>query len=405
MINKPINKSKLVLGLYLLTIVLLPFSRYSELPILILAIMGIYGLSTGWKNIKSNPQFSLLSSVFLCYFFMVLISSTDSYWQQKTLVVAFSSIRFYLASVSLLIYIQTKHIKVLFKLIAFVAVFWAIDAIAQYFIGFDIVGRASYTGRLNGIFGENHVKLGPVLAFLLPMTMIGLNKQTPIIRWLAVFLIVLVVLLSGTRSAWIMAIVTLFAYWLHHVKQRRMQLLFKSIVVSLIMMISLWFISPEFKQRIERSLTLFDGTYSGIDFALADRLSIWQTSLNMIEQHPINGVGARAFRKAYPYFASKDDVWQQQGGVGMHAHHWVLEILAETGFIGLLLFSFAIYRLLLFIKVNYNNYSWGFFIALFTMFLPITSTYSLFASFWSICIWFVGTGLIVVSKNKVNENE
>ena len=154
-------------------------------------------------------------------------------------------------------------------------------------------------------------------------------------------------------------------------------------------------------------MKIFSGSESDLDFALADRLPIWQTSLRMIEQHPINGIGAHAFRKAYPQFAGDDDIWQQQGGVGMHAHHWVLEIIAETGMIGLILIGFAIFKLFIFVRTHYNGiYSWAFSVMLVSAFLPITSTYSLFASFWSICIWFCGAGLIVTSSsNKMSRQD
>lgn len=397
-----INSSKAVMVLFLMVMILLPFSRYTELPILCLSIMGIYALIKHANTLKRSNQFKILSLVYLCYLLMILFSATDSYWQDKTLLVALASLRFYLSTVALLIYLKREHFKLLVKLIAFLIVFWSFDAIIQYFVGIDLVGRSSYVGRLNGIFGEHHVKLGPVLALLLPIVMIALKKHNSVIRWLLTLVIIITIILSGTRSAWIMMLFTLVAYWFHHVKQRRFLLLLKAFAVTVVLLVSLWFISPEFQQRIERSVKAFDGSQAGLDFALADRLSIWKTSWAMIQQHPINGVGAHAFREAYPQFASQDDYWQQKKkkGVGMHAHHWLLEVLSETGIIGLILFVFALVKLMRFVRSHYNgDYSWAFLIALSSAFLPITSLYSIFASFWSICIWFCGAGLIIMSNN------
>ena len=392
--------SKIVLGLFLMVLVLLPFSRYSELPILILSIMGLIGLIKHNKQLHKNESFKLLSVMFLCYFGMVMLSAFDSYWQNKTLIVGIASLRFYLSSIALLLYLEKKHHPWIIKGIAMLITFWSFDAIFQYFVGFDLVGRSSYEGRLNGIFGEHHAKLGPVLALFLPMVMVFLKNHKPIIRWVVILAVIITIILSGTRSAWIMMLFTLAAYWFHHVKQRRFVLLLKTGIVTLILVTSLWFISPEFQQRIDRTVSAFDGSQAGLDFALADRLPIWNTSLAMIQQHPINGVGAHAFRKAYPQFASEDDVWQKNDGVGMHAHHWFLEVLSDTGIIGLLLFIFAIVKLIKFIRTHYNgDYSWAYIIAIASAFLPIVSTYSIFASFWSICIWFCGAGLIVVSQS------
>ncbi len=391
-----VNLSKTVVSLFVSVIFLLPFSRYTELPLLILSLYGIYGIVKQSTQLVKMPQFKILSIVYSCYFLMVVISALDSYWQEKSLTVALASLRFYLAGIALLLYVDKKDIPWLFKLVTLLTLFWTIDALIQYFIGYDIIGRASYEGRLNGIFGEHHVKLGPLLALSLPIVMIAMHTLPSLVRWLSVLLIIIVIILSGTRSAWLMMLFTLIAYWFHHVKQRRWQLLLKTAVIACVLVSVLWTFSTDFQQRVNRSLAIFSTSESAIDFALADRLSIWEASISMIKEHPINGVGARAFRKAYPDYADVDDVWQAKGGVAMHAHHWILEVLAETGIIGLIIVFFALYKLFDFVRSNYHqHYSWAFMIALMSAFLPITSTYSIFASFWSICIWFFGMGLIL----------
>jgi O-antigen ligase len=395
----PVNSSKTVIGLFVSVIFLLPFSRYTELPLLILSLCGIFGLVRQSAKLVQMPQFKILSIVFVSYFLMIIFSALDSYWQEKSFTIALASLRFYLAGIALLLYVDKKDIPWLFKLVTLLTLFWTIDALIQYIIGFDIIGRASYEGRLNGIFGEHHVKLGPLLALSLPIVMIAMRKLPSPMRWLSILLMIVVIILSGTRSAWIMMLFTLIAYWFHHVKQRRWQLLLKTGVIACFLVSILWFFSSDFQQRINRSLAIFSTSESAIDFALADRLSIWETSLGMIKEHPVNGVGARAFRKAYPDYADVDDVWQAKGGVAMHAHHWILEVLAETGIIGLIIVFFALYKLFDFVRSNYHqHYSWAFMIALISAFLPITSTYSIFSSFWSICIWFFGMGLILSSQ-------
>ena len=57
----------------------------------------------------------------------------------------------------------------------------------------------------------------------------------------------------------------------------------------------------------------------------------------MVAEHPLNGVGVRGFRHAWD---DCDPVPQQPAawgeGPALHAHQLVLEILAETGVLGLL---------------------------------------------------------------------
>jgi O-antigen ligase len=99
---------------------------------------------------------------------------------------------------------------------------------------------------------------------------------------------------------------------------------------------------------MERTLQAFDGTSRSIDTALSGRLDIWRTSVRMIEAHPFNGVGVRGYRYAYPHYAPANDffvVSTEACGVGegaCHAHQLVLEVLSETGALGLLLWLAAL---------------------------------------------------------------
>src|SRR3546814_12924766 len=58
----------------------------------------------------------------------------------------------------------------------------------------------------------------------------------------------------------------------------------------------------------------------------------------MAREHPINGVGARNFRDAFPACDPEpEEVPAWGSGPAFHAHQIVLEILSETGVLGLLL--------------------------------------------------------------------
>jgi O-antigen ligase len=77
---------------------------------------------------------------------------------------------------------------------------------------------------------------------------------------------------------------------------------------------------------------------TGVDSALSGRGRIWGAALCMAREHPLNGVGARGFREAFPACdpdPSQPPAWGS--GPALHAHQIVLEILSETGGIGLLL--------------------------------------------------------------------
>ena len=96
--------------------------------------------------------------------------------------------------------------------------------------------------------------------------------------------------------------------------------------------------SSQFRERIERTTQALNADESGVDVALSGRSQIWKASLCMIREHPVNGVGTRNFRAEFPACDPAPEAVPAWGsGPAHHAHQIVLEILSETGFIGLLL--------------------------------------------------------------------
>lgn len=66
------------------------------------------------------------------------------------------------------------------------------------------------------------------------------------------------------------------------------------------------------------------------NYAVVERLAHWQTALEMWRYHFWNGVGLGGYEAAYPQFALVN--WPFALG---HAHNIYLNLLAETGLIGL----------------------------------------------------------------------
>jgi len=90
--------------------------------------------------------------------------------------------------------------------------------------------------------------------------------------------------------------------------------------------------------RLERTTHAFQASETGVDAALSGRARIWGAALCMAREHPVNGVGARNFRDAFPACDPEpEEVPAWGAGPAFHAHQIVLEILSETGGIGLLL--------------------------------------------------------------------
>jgi O-antigen ligase len=99
---------------------------------------------------------------------------------------------------------------------------------------------------------------------------------------------------------------------------------------------------PQLRERFARTAMAWDGGERGVDEALSGRARIWEAAVCMIEAHPVNGVGARGFRDAYPACVADEGPAVWGNAPALHAHQIVLEILAETGVLGLLLWLAAV---------------------------------------------------------------
>ncbi|MBF0471966.1 MAG: O-antigen ligase family protein [Gammaproteobacteria bacterium] len=72
--------------------------------------------------------------------------------------------------------------------------------------------------------------------------------------------------------------------------------------------------------------------------SLSVRQMIWYSTLDIVQQNPLFGVGHGTFAKVYPSVRYGVD-----GTAGMHAHNDYLQIMMMSGVIGLLLFLFFVY--------------------------------------------------------------
>jgi O-antigen ligase len=91
------------------------------------------------------------------------------------------------------------------------------------------------------------------------------------------------------------------------------------------------------QQRISHTAQEFVGfrdirgvPISNENFAIVERLAHWQAAINMANDHPFIGVGLGNYEAAYP--AYRVPSWPRALG---HAHNDYLNILAETGIVGL----------------------------------------------------------------------
>ncbi|GLQ52704.1 O-antigen ligase family protein [Dyella flava] len=328
-----------------LVVALLPFGRSAELGTFLCTI----GLLLAWRRdpavLRGNAGARWLCLLLACYIGAALLSAFGAVMPGKSWSTVLALLRYVpLGWYACYTMRGLPRLHGFYVAVAAVMAFWVLDAWMQMLTGWSLRGHAE-PERISGLFGADDPKLGPSLAVLSPFALWVARERWQRRGLIVAFLLLLgPVMLSGSRSAWIcFGLVALIFLW----REARSPFRFIAAcaVTGMILLAAggvAWKTSTRFEVRMQRTLAVFGGSEQDLNEATTGRLDIWHNSLAMIAAHPITGVGVRDFRYAYPHFAPANDhfmVAENCGdGVGAcHAHQLVLEILTETGGVGLLL--------------------------------------------------------------------
>ena len=323
---------------------LLPFGRSAELGVFLSLVGAILLLVREPQAVRHHPGAKLFLWLFAAYAGAALVSAVDAVAPGKSWLTLAGILRFAPLGVYTCFAMRRPgKVRALYLATAVVVAIWAVDAWVQAITGYGLAG-VSNAERLSGIFGADNLKLGPALSALSPFLLWGARERWGRRGLVAAFLLALgPVLLSGSRASWLCyGLVAIGFLWNEAKTPRRFAVACVAAAAALALVSALaWQVSPRFREHVERTLPALSGTRAGVDTALTGRLDIWTTSLRMFAAHPVNGVGVRGFRYAYPPVANPGDHFLTMekcadGEGACHAHQVLLEVATETGVIGLL---------------------------------------------------------------------
>ncbi len=310
----------------------------------------------GGTQLLSVQAWALTSVLFLAYWLPELFAAFDAIDRADAFTEAAADLRYlpflWLAAAAVA---DPRGRRVTFLGLAVILAVWTVDALIQalagispLFWGMDAAKLAmsghrlckaedyAALDRLSGVFGPCNLKLGVVLASLSPFALFAAGARFGRIGWsIAAAAVGIAILLAGSRASWItFGLVLLMSGW-RVLGVKRLLAVFAFGAAALL---ALTLVSPQVRERVERTASALTGDEAGVDAALSGRSRIWQAALCMAREHPINGVGPRGFRSAFPLCDPEPNTIAVWGlGPAFHAHQLVLEVLSETGAIGLLL--------------------------------------------------------------------
>lgn len=381
-------------------VALLPFGRLAELPLSIFAL-SLFVLARSAENrqrISSALLFVL--PLFLCFWLPMVISSFDSFYPAKSWTSSMAALRFLAAALAMTLLLNSASARErVLRWTAYLLLFWAADAFIQLFFGRDLFGIAMHPDRLNALFVKKYQFFGPTLAMLSPLVLEHARRGWRPWAWAVSFALILgAVMIAGMRAGWLTMALVLATYMMLMLKRENRELrrtMFTIPALAVIVLAGSYFASPLFQERLDVTRAFTSGVEKSLDYSSMERVPIFNTALTMYREHPVNGVGVRAFPRAYMVYAEPDDIHiRKSGGVSgaTHAHNVILEIMSDTGTVGLLGLLFAIGFLWLhFRKITpaERQDAFPYALAVLLILFPFNSHFAIYGTYTSSLIWFL----------------
>jgi O-antigen ligase len=273
--------------------------------------------------------------------------------------------------------------------------FFCLDGIFQKVIGHNIIGNALWSdqfnpSRITGFLGLNYAW---VLMVVSPWLFEGcrLLDGRGLAYWVAIPLLFVAVLLGGSRASGLLLVISVLSYAILIGVRLGTSTSVKFVVpvaVSLLGSVVLLAANPEIGDRWLAVTGVFPGGAGDAAEILSWRPYLWNAAIALFLEHPINGVGIRAFGVSSETLLAGYGVADRIPG---SAYNWsphlnVLEVAADLGTIGLLGYAILLATLIRWlINAPVSAIAPGL-TALMALF-PLGSTLSLFAPRVSAVVW------------------
>lgn len=407
LISKDDNFHKIenfILNFLVILLVLFPLLLISGpfIPDLVIVLCSFFYLFLTYKNFSYFIKYNNFLIRFLLIFWLYLVLSSLI---SNDLLFSLKSSFFYLRFIFFTIFVwyvyenYPNFKKYLLTSLILAFLFVCFDSIYQFYFEKSLFGNPKPNLRLTGPFKDRQI-VGSYLARLLPLVVFlfySIKSRLDKLDIIFIGLTVFTTLLSGERTSFFMITFFLLMFILIKIEIKKFVLF---LIVYTLIITSLIFTIGDLKKRlISQTLQGFavskstnsegENEYfkkkknkSFYIFSRAHEVH-YATAIKMFLNNKLVGVGPNMFRKE----CSDDKYFIEQSSCTTHPHNFPLQILAETGLIGmffyLLLFLILIYkilRMLYFSKIINSNpdshnlkkyiFHLGFLINVFLIILP-----------------------------------
>lgn len=386
-------------------------------------------------NLELLRDKSIIASLIFCAY--LIFNSILINVEHSSKLHAFTFGRFILFSFALLFFFE--KIKDKFRWIGFVyfaiSLFVSLDIIYQFIFQKDLFGylpgmcsypngRMSNCERYAGVFGDEYIA-GNFLAtfgiFSFFLVVENFNKSIlgKIISYITFFIIFISILISGERASLIIffGVLMLNIFFNKDIRKYLCGIILISIIVLILSVI----VMPHIKHRFYSwPKDLFFSSNLENENLLKKTINtpwgvLYLSGYEIFLKNTFFGKGFKSFRNV----CSENDIdeinkkynlnliKESQSFCSNHPHNIYLELLAEVGIVGLILFLIMIYYLIIpsfiknYSKIERKDMTWVVFFIFLLIITPFKPTGSISASVYGTSMWFfIGFYLYFVRKIK-----
>ena len=339
------------------------------LPDLILTICGLVFILFMILNKKKED----LNSIFLKFFlFFILIIAANSLLSGniKSIISSVGYIRFLFFTLCVIYILENCKVDIklyIFYLLSFCYLYLSIEFVSQFLLGQTLLGNHVFNDNRfvlssfyhEEIFSSYVVRFFPIFVGFFYISKKKLNIFFKVYFYSIVLFIVLSVTFNGERSSigyLCLALFLMFIFLKEKLSKKIIAIIsFFVLIIFLILNIS----EQNLGRKVEGLNSLKNTSIissKNIDFSkiriFSDKYnSMYRTSYNMFKENIFFGVGVKNFRilcgdKKYAY---------DKRSCSTHPHNLLLQIMAETGIIGLIYYVIIIISIIYFFVKNLTN--------------------------------------------------
>ena len=387
-------------------ILLIPVSMVAgnlilNLNIILIDILGLYLIYKNKKKIKIDPSLKILFILFV----YVVFASLFSNYPISSFTKAIFYFKFFIFTFVLthIFELNREYLRVFYMSLIICLVVVSFDGLLQRYSGENIFGWSLYNNRMTGLFKDEAV----VGSYLSKFLFLGIGffyifkKNFDKNKIFEIFLILIcffTIINSGERMATLHTLLGLIIYLIINLLNFK-----KNLIINLVVFISCLFLllnNQILKNRIDET---FENRY-GIGKSVREfKDSQWGahylTSIEIFKENPIFGSGFKTFKMECKKFDQIDSK-KKEFRCSTHSHNYILEILSETGILGLFLFLLFLYHLISFKNIR-KKLSYIIVIPLLIYLWPIGTSGSLFSTFNGTFFFIIISVIVTLKKEKI----